>query len=94
MRIRVLQRPASYVRVNLGRWSSEGQESDMNHVTVLAVRRKYTIIVCQTDTFGPCEDQRSVGVKVYGSPGTLGWRKFEKVEKQVECASLGDRDRG
>ena len=72
MRIRVLQRPASYVRVNLGRWSSEGQESEMNHVTVLTVRRKYTIIVCHTDICGPCEDQRSVGVKVCGSLGTLG----------------------
>ena len=66
-RICILQRTASFVRVNLGRWSNEGQESEINYVTVLNVRRKCIIIMCQTDTCGPCEDERSVGVKICGS---------------------------
>ena len=81
-RIRVLQRPASYVRVNLGHWRREGQESEINKVIMLTVRRKCIIILCQIDTCGPCEDQtRRVVVIVYGSRhpiqrelGTLGWR--------------------
>jgi len=67
-RIRVLQRPASYVRVNLGHWRREGQESEINKVIMLTVRRKCIIILCQIDTCGPCEDQtRRVVVIVYGS---------------------------
>ena len=68
MRTGVLQRPASYVQVNLGHWERERQESEINEVITLTVRGKCIIIVCQIHTRGPCEDQRrSVGGNVYGS---------------------------
>ena len=53
MRIGGLQRPACYVRVNLGYWGREGQENDINKVIMLTVRRKCIIMVCQIDTCGP-----------------------------------------
>jgi len=53
MTIGGLQRPASYVRVKLAHWGHEGQESDINKVIILTVRRKCIIMVCQIDTCGP-----------------------------------------
>ena len=89
MRMGVLQRPASYVRVNFGHSVGEGQESEINEVIMPTMRRKYIIIVCQIDTCGPCEDQkRSVEVKVYGSrhpiskrTGDIGVAKIRKGTK-------------
>ena len=85
--------------MNLGRWSSECQESEINKVILLIVRRKCIIIVCQTDTCVPCEDQSSVRVKVYGSrhrmskrTGDIGVAKIRKGRKQVQCTILGGRE--
>ena len=98
MRIRVLQWLTSYVRVNLGRWGREGQEREISKVIMLKVGQKYIIIVCQTHTCGPCEDQRrSVGVKVYGSwhsmskrTGDIGVVKIRKGRKtSLVCQPLG-----
>jgi len=46
VRIRVLQRPASYVRVNLKHRGLHGQESEINKAIVLTLLRK-CIILCQ-----------------------------------------------
>jgi hypothetical protein len=86
--------------VNLGRWSSEGQESEINNVIVLTVRRKNIIILCQTDTCGPCEDERSVGVKIYGSrhrmskrTGDIGVANISKGKKIEVRQLLWQRNR-
>ena len=103
MRIRVLQRQASYVRVNLGHWGSEGQEGEIKKVIMLTVRRRCIIIVCHIHTCGPCEDQRrSVGVKVYGSRQPVSKRTRDigvaKIQKERQTSRVsqpwGQRDGG
>jgi len=92
VRIGVLRWPASYVRVNFGNWGREGQESEINKVIVLNLRRKCITIVCQIHTCGPCENQRRcVGVKVYGS-----WHPMTKRTGDIGVAEIrkGRKTRG